>query len=302
MGARTFMRAEQNGARSGWRRGQAAVESAIVLPLFVFIILGLIQLTLAHQAKLMTKYAAYRAARTGSILSAKHSAMERAAMQVLLPMVVLGAPSTGEHHLVFSPSPVAYKARWDEVASGRAGPEYHFRDPHRPADRRGRILDVIICNPSGAIQGNHENFDSPFTTQTNGSAGGGWGRWNKSWLAVQVSFYYRMPIPFANSVLWHLARGDEDRGTMEVLRMERHGAPPPAGGPAGPPLTMDLPGGRDPLSLAHFDDPASSKIFILPLRASYGLRMHSNFLGERNNQNTPDDFKLPISNRCITPE
>ncbi len=36
------------------------VETAIVMPLFVFIMLGTLQLGLMHQAHAMTKYAAYK--------------------------------------------------------------------------------------------------------------------------------------------------------------------------------------------------------------------------------------------------
>ena len=39
--------------------GQAFVETAITMPLFVFVILGTLQLGLMHQAHALTKYAAY---------------------------------------------------------------------------------------------------------------------------------------------------------------------------------------------------------------------------------------------------
>ena len=38
--------------------GQAMVESAIILPMYVFLMLGLLQLGLMHQAQTLTKYAA----------------------------------------------------------------------------------------------------------------------------------------------------------------------------------------------------------------------------------------------------
>src|SRR5688572_13227446 len=68
-------------------RGQAAVETAIVMPLFVFTLLGLLQLGLLHQARLLTKYAAYKAVRSGSINRAKVDVMENAAIAVMLPML-----------------------------------------------------------------------------------------------------------------------------------------------------------------------------------------------------------------------
>jgi len=65
--------------------GQAAVESALVLPLMVFLGLGLIQLTMMQQAKLMTEYAAFSAARTGIVWNGNNERMHDAAIVALLP-------------------------------------------------------------------------------------------------------------------------------------------------------------------------------------------------------------------------
>lgn len=290
--------------RSARRRlGQAAVESAIVLPLFVFIILGILQLTLAHQAKLMTKYAAYRAVRTGSILSVKHSAMERSAMAALLPMTVVG-PATGVGRHYVAETGAHYAGAWRELWGWRqsiGGGAYHFRDPGRGGGRTSRILDVIVCNPYTGMVGASERFDDPTFEQIGGQA---WGRWMKHQLVVQVSFYYRMPIPFVNRILWHLARGDEAAKlpvSMEVLRMEGrpHAVPPAAG------ATADASDNRDPLRLSHFQTLADrQRIFILPLRASYTMRMQSNYLGTGTGIGAPQDFLLPsptAGNKCIRP-
>ena len=63
------------------------VESAIVLPLTVFMILGLLQLGLLQQGRAMAKYGAYKAARAGAIHSAKMKVMENAAV-LSVPLVV----------------------------------------------------------------------------------------------------------------------------------------------------------------------------------------------------------------------
>jgi hypothetical protein len=67
--------------------GQAAVESALVLPLMVFMVLGILQLTLIQQAKLLTEYAAYQAARAGSVWNGNMERMHDAALIAILPTI-----------------------------------------------------------------------------------------------------------------------------------------------------------------------------------------------------------------------
>src|SRR5256885_13708138 len=65
--------------------GQAAVESALVLPLMVFFALGVIQLTMVQHAKIMTEYAAYQAVRAGIVWNGNNERMHDAALFALLP-------------------------------------------------------------------------------------------------------------------------------------------------------------------------------------------------------------------------
>jgi len=61
------------------------VESAIVIPLMTFLILGIIQLVMVQHARIMTEYAAYNAARAGIVWNADRIIMENAAIISLLP-------------------------------------------------------------------------------------------------------------------------------------------------------------------------------------------------------------------------
>jgi len=65
--------------------GQVAVESALILPLMVFFLLGLIQLSMMQHAKLMTEYAAFQSARAGIVWNGHVGRMRDAAIVALLP-------------------------------------------------------------------------------------------------------------------------------------------------------------------------------------------------------------------------
>jgi hypothetical protein len=65
--------------------GQAAVESALTLPLVVFLFLGTLQLFLVLQARILAQYALSRAARAGSLNHGSCRAMQQAAVATLLP-------------------------------------------------------------------------------------------------------------------------------------------------------------------------------------------------------------------------
>jgi hypothetical protein len=69
----------------GRESGQVAVEAALVMPLMVFITLGIIQMTMIQHAKLMTEYAAYQATRAGIVWNGNNERMHDAAIVALLP-------------------------------------------------------------------------------------------------------------------------------------------------------------------------------------------------------------------------
>ncbi len=65
--------------------GQVAVEAALIMPLMVFMTLGIIQLTMIQHAKIMTEYAAFQAARAGIVWNGNNERMHDAAIVALLP-------------------------------------------------------------------------------------------------------------------------------------------------------------------------------------------------------------------------
>jgi hypothetical protein len=66
-------------------RGQVLLETVLVMPLMIVIVLGILQLTEIEQARIMTEYAAFSAARTGIVWNGNNERMRDAALFALLP-------------------------------------------------------------------------------------------------------------------------------------------------------------------------------------------------------------------------
>ncbi|MCP3137497.1 TadE family protein [Pyxidicoccus xibeiensis] len=241
--------------------GQAAIESAVVLPLYVFLILGTLQLSLMHQARLMTKYAAYRAVRAGSLNHARVKPMERAALAALLPLVSRDA-GNGVEHIQPVDGAERFLAKWRQWQE--------VRENVMPGGLP--VAEVTVCGPlardmpTGVDQ---VDFDDP-----RWAGASGWHESMRTKLRVQVTFNYRMPIPFANMVIYSIAH---HRSVPSMLRLER---PRRASDPPASPQ-------------AAYDALASNGVYVLPIRATYTLRMQSNLF--------PRQDSLPEKNRCVFP-
>lgn len=65
--------------------GQAAVETAIAMPMSLFVILGVLQLSLIQQGRLLADYAAYKGARAASVGRAECKTIAKAEIAALVP-------------------------------------------------------------------------------------------------------------------------------------------------------------------------------------------------------------------------
>ena len=224
--------------------GQAMIETAIVMPLFVFMVLGTFQLGLMHQARLMTKYAAYKATRAGAIHSASGKVMAAAALATLVPLVARKVP--GGESFIKTVDPVGAKKAFN-----------NFWDGSKVKDHEGThipVLTVTICNPtSTAAETGDWDFPSGDVAD--------WKTNDKTKLTVQVLFNYRLVIPFANMVLWRITRGEEN---AQLLRVTRLGIKP-------------LPGNTAKLG-TDYTAAADNNIYLIPIRANWNMRMQSDFL------------------------
>ncbi|MCU0698846.1 MAG: pilus assembly protein [Myxococcaceae bacterium] len=235
------------------RRGQVAVETAIVLPVFVFLILGLLQLGLMHHARIMAKYAAYKAVRAGSLNRGERDAMEKAALAVMLPVLgrrsQVGAPFRTD-------TAMAWNQAWAQMKNN---------------DQESGLkwVNVEVCNPSRSALAQDGDFDDPRVATR---SMGGWQGFNSTKLQIQVTAYYRMYIPFANWMVWRIAANKED-GSPRKMRWLGWKANSHSGTGA---------------ALAPLERFADQKKYIVPIRTSYAMRMQSSF--SRNGyQNLPND-------------
>lgn len=222
------------------------------MPLFVFLILGMLQLALMHQARVMAKYAAYKAARVGSIHNAKPDAMLTAAKVVLLP--VTGRQNTDSF---FNASSGKFAASWSSAKTAAS-----------PAP-----VKLTICEPNNVGPADFDDPNGPLKHYTRD-----WQVDNKGRLAIQLTFYYQLVIPFVNGIIWHIVTGKEHVDTMRTLRLGNGNRSPKAAGATGNANTW-----------AATKSYASGGRYFLPIRASWSMRMQSNFLSK---------YPLPKTNDC----
>jgi hypothetical protein len=138
-----------------------------------------------------------------------------------------------------------------------------------------KYAEVTICGPvSGSLSASNGevDFDNP---EKGGSDD--WQESETTKLRIQVTFNYRMAIPFANMVIHRAARNQE---LPAVLRL------------------VNTPGGAtyQPLVAAinkYTQIAEDKKVYIMPIRATYTMRMQSAIF--------VNQAPIPGSNLCIFP-
>lgn len=164
---------------------QALVETVIVLPVVIFFILGTIQLTLMHQARLMLEYAAFNAARTGSVWNGDVDKMRNAAMISL----------------------IASRPQWPGVGNFNMGMIDDYLDVagyaaamvgiNAVADNLNlSLVRVDVLSPVEADFGDSEEIDFDQTSSSFEDR-------RKTQLTIRLTYFYEMVIPFANMVIWN---------------------------------------------------------------------------------------------------
>lgn len=286
------------------QRGQSAVETAIVMPLNVFIILAIIQNGLIAQARVMTKYAAYRAVRVGAMNNARVDMMTNAALTTLLP--VLATPKNGTGPYVFP----------DMSNMGSAAAEVGEAIALNTALKGSslRPVQVTICNPvqsqltslyqsnftpngGSAGSANEVDFDDPraSTEMGPGMSGNTFSQFMATKLSIQVHFNYPMIIPFANAIISeiYLSQYIALVTVPDVLRMSGD-----QGGLPSMPTSAAY-------QAAELWAATKTGAYLAPINVSYSMRMQSNLYkqipgsGMGDSPGTSGNDSLPTQNNCV---
>lgn len=271
-------------------RGQALTECAIIVPLFVFMLLGTLQLGLIYQARYLLKYAAYRATRTGALQNACADPMYDAALAVLSPIMGTGIPRHGAHWR----SSDGYN-KIDE-ATGLAQAILQAKSAIGPLG--APIMDVIICGPTethlaDATKNNAEiDFDDPRNLLWDkGSLGKKTLRqFERTKLRVQIQYLHQLIVPFANWILFYAWTG---MNLTRELRMQSSYTGPdnvPGVVPTGTHANDQGNGHRRAAEhlgalVAHAQ---TNQRYFLPLHANYAFRMHSNLFPDKEGCGFPE--------------
>lgn len=168
------------------------VETVIVFPVFIFFFLGVVQMTMMHQARLMLEYAAFNAARAGAVWNADPNKMRHAALMSL----------------------IASRPKWPGI--GGVG----------KIENMTELLEAFAILTGGEIVGNLVGglgLDSGLIklvkvdvlSPTQGdfakgqeeldfdSSGDEFAKRRLGQLTIRVTYFYNLAVPFANWVIWN---------------------------------------------------------------------------------------------------
>lgn len=226
------------------QRGQAAVETALTLPMSVFIALGIIQLFMMQQARIMTNVAAFRATRAGSVFYGDCLRMSHAALGVLIPTFHTFARPTLDGAGISDAYVDAFERRNDNLY-----------DP--TVDRAGAPLDgpIVWVRRLSPVLGDLTGtgrFDLPDQGFT---------------LTTQLLFWYPLRIPFVNWVIARIALVQWDIST--ALTGADPIMPVRADNFTGVQTVFDDSGALDDMR----NRVINRGQYIIPIRTTYSMRM-----------------------------
>ena len=181
--------------------GQAAVETALTLPLTLFLLLGVLQLSMMLQARIMAQYAVYQAVRAGSLNKGDCRKMQQAALVALLPTITRVSTPTDLGD--------AFGARCNPCSAVGAGKVSIHYDPNRDRSARlgatngsedngsgydQQIFEIVRERPTvGSVSARPNGEDTDFDEPRSSA--------DTVRLEVRMLYWYRLRIPFVDWVM-----------------------------------------------------------------------------------------------------
>ena len=268
-------------ARDRAPRGQAMLESALVIPLMIVIVLAILQLTQIEQARTMTEFAAFSAARAGIVWNGSNARMRDAALVALLP--TFGRTDSAEALIrtwqrqraadeefaalpwgasapaAINGSPLKGLVRIDTIApegSDELGRIWNLRGGY---DWKELDFDSAYTYPEApGLEQHFETFDQPARADEEQEV---YRRANV--LSIRVRHWYELRVPVANWFLFVCWYG--------LAKPIEHQTGYPTADRSEMALLWALSKGQASLGLER------RPRFFIPLSATYTMRMQSNF-------------------------
>ncbi len=161
------------------------MEQALVMPLMVFLILGIVQLTMMQQARIMLEYAAFNAARSGAVYNGDPDAMEWAATLSLLP--TMGRTDSWGNLM-----------KRAGVAALTAGLGSFLGKFHIPGVAT-KLVKVEILNPTkdafSSKYAKHLDYKQLDFDDIRGQAA------KDNLLSIRLTYFYHLRVPFVNHLI-----------------------------------------------------------------------------------------------------
>ncbi|RKH11482.1 pilus assembly protein [Corallococcus sp. CA053C] len=255
--------------------GQALVESALVFPVMVFLILGILQLGTLHHARLMTEYAAYRSARAGIVNHGDCEIMKKAAYVAVLP--TLGpprVPMTGVAKPGGRVDTLINVALVNDAYTDKSSAQANqtFKDQGVDLERvrvevlnpRKSQLPGLFASYGSHMKGLELDYDDIRNAQVI----------DANLLTVRVTYFYEMRIPFAN---WQLHAFYMGREFLKDIRGGPNFTTQRVGG-GSPTQYLETKGASRSADHKKVSTLAGMQTFVIPVIATYSMRMQSNLL------------------------
>ncbi len=251
--------------------GQAAVETALVVPMMVFLVLGTLQLGMVHHARLMTEYAAYRSARAGVVNHGDCGLMKKAALVALLPTLGPYGNQAGRVDTLDN-AWLVHDAYSDAVLGTVPGlpPPPFYPNSILPLmrvevvnPRRGQLANLFSTYGAHMQQREIDWDDIRDATVINANL-----------LSVRVTYFYEMRIPFANWQLHSFYMGREYLNGLRGVQFENKRM----GGQSATAYLEAMGAARDADHAQIANVARNGRRYVIPLVSTWSMRMQSNLL------------------------